>query len=221
MKEAAPMKKVLCLALVLMIVSVSLALAAVVDSPKNQDIADVEVVEVNYQEDDDEDDPAPAPAVDPAPANTPPPQQPGTEPNVKQEVIDIVTNPDQDNPEKDPPASPVVEIVVPPKAIETVIEDLKTTYEVTINYVSIDGTQVQEPVKEMVEAGQPINISAVTIENFISTGSEQQQIMPARDVELTVIYVPDDFAENIISIYGYETPMGLGSTFMNVGVCVE
>ncbi len=220
MKEAAPMKKVLCLALVLMIVSVSLALAAVVDSPKNQDIADVEVVEVNYQEDDDEDDPAPAPAVDPAPANTPPPQQPGTEPNVKQEVIDIVTNPDQDNPEKDPPASPVVGIVEPPKAIETVIEDLKTTYEVTINYVSIDGTQVQEPVKEMVEAGQPINIAAVPIENFISAGAEQQ-IMPARDVELTVIYVPDDFAEEIISIKGYETPLGLGSTFMNVGVCVE
>ena len=129
---------------------------------------------------------------------------------------------DQPNPNIEVnPILPMVEIVETPPAFETVYEDINTSYEVTVNYVSITGEPIGTPVTIPYEAGQPVDVPAVVIENFNPTPIEANTNMPNRNVQVTVVYVPDGFDNTIIDINEYNTPLGLGASMMNVGVCVE
>ena len=239
------MKKVFCIAFVLLLAFIPLALAGVVDSREIGDIPEVEVVEVQYVEDEEELAPTFEPETrttpnaestpnpnNPVPSATPeanPGVTPEANPSVTPEpmpavtstpqIVEVVTQLDEDDPV--PPETPVIQIVETPEEFEDLYEDINTTYELTITYISIDGTPIGDPVRISVEGGEPINIPAITVENFTPAGTNNSSTMPFRDTEVTVIYVPEGFDEEIISINKYNTPLGLGSSIMNVGVCVE
>lgn len=194
------MKKALCLAMVFVLLIIPFALATVVDSRQNEDLTGIEVIEVV---------PAPVPPVDPA---VDPPVDP-TPPGIPDDETPTL-------PDNNPPRPPVVEIVDPTEEIEQLIEEITPTYELTITHVTIDGTPIGEPETELMEVGQPIDVPTLAVEGYIPIEIEQET-MPSRPTEITVIYVPSDFAEELLSINDYDTPLGLGASIMNVGVCVE
>ena len=192
------MKKVLCLTIVLTLISISLAFATVVDSRENEDLTEIEIVEIVPRF-------TPTPVAPPEPTPMPP-----------EKVIEIVPV----NPEDEPPEPPVVQIVEPPEEIELLIEELKPTYELTIIYLYSDGTPASETVRETLEAGQPVDTPIPGIPGYTPTGGYWGP-MPPRNLQVTVIYTPAGAGEELIDIGDYETPLGLGASMMNVGVCVE
>ena len=133
------------------------------------------------------------------------------------EIIEI----EYRDPNLDPPENPEIDIIHNPPEVEQLIEDLQTTYEVTVNYVALDGTPIGEPVKQQVDVGTEFTIPLLNVAEFQPVSDLVKQTMPARDVEYTVIYLPEDFADNLIDINDYNTPLGIGNTVMNLGVCVE
>ncbi len=117
------------------------------------------------------------------------------------------------------------EIPQPPREIEEIIEELQTIYRLTIYYIYLDGTTAAPTYTEQLEAGTEYSVTSPEIPGYTPSMYVVTGIMPARDVEYTVIYIPapddPDQPESFMTIEDYETPLGLGATVMNVGICVE
>ncbi len=116
------------------------------------------------------------------------------------------------------------ETPVPPPEIEEIIEELQTTYRLTIYYIYLDGSTAAPTYTEQLDTGTEYNVPSPEIPGYTPTIPVVRGVMPARDVEYTVIYIPTDDPDNytpFISINEYETPLGLGTIIMNVGVCIE
>ena len=108
-----------------------------------------------------------------------------------------------------------------PPTIEDIVEDVQPVYTVTVTVIDIFGNEVETPTTTPVPVGQPIEIP--TPEN--TRKPSIFETMPARDVEYTVIYIPDELLNNpnfyLLTIDDYDTPLGLGAMQMNIGHCVE
>jgi hypothetical protein len=63
----------------------------------------------------------------------------------------------------------------------------------------------------------PYDILSPVIEGYKATLLRVTGNMPGRNVEFTVIYVPDD----LVLIEEIDTPLGLGRVVVNVGDCLE
>ena len=173
----------------------------------------------------------PEAAPDASPSVSPdasPSAEPAASPSVEPDLtpsatpeVEVSTDVNPSNPDDDPPPPPTVVIVETPTEFEDVYEDINTTYDIVVTYISIDGTPIGDPVTITVEAGEPVNIPMLPIENFSPTSIVNGDNMPRRDVQVTVIYVPEGFDQELINIGDYNTPLGLGASMMNVGVCVE
>ena len=125
-------------------------------------------------------------------------------------------------------AAPSPEIPKNPPDIDIIIEDLQTIYRLTIYYIYLDGTPAAPTFTEQLQAGTPYNVPSPHIPRYTPTIDVVNGTMPPRDVEYTVIYIPvnnpddpDETSRPILTIEDYETPLGLGETIMNVGICVE
>lgn len=134
--------------------------------------------------------------------------------------------------------------VVPPE-IEKIIEDLQVTYRVTVKYIFLDGTPAAPDYSEIMDVGTLYSISSPEIDGYTASTRMVSSTMPGRDVEYTVIYLPNPVktqetedapvqsenkplpeifsgsSEYFLTIEDYETARGLGATMMNVGVCAE
>lgn len=117
------------------------------------------------------------------------------------------------------------ETPVPPPEIEEIIEDLQTIYRLTIYYIFLDGTTAAPTYTEQLEAGTEYYVPSPEIPGYTPTMYVVSGVMPARDIEYTVIYIPapdgPDDPPPFKTIEDYETPLGLGASYMNVGICVE
>ena len=144
----------------------------------------------------------------------------------------------------------------PEPEIEEIIEEHQTVYRLTIYYVYLDGTTAAETYYAQLDAGTEYSVPSPYIAGYTPTMEVVSGTMPARDVEWTVIYIPqpgdtpednDEPGDNgepenepenkaetpenpiqyfnsdnlIITIEDLETPLGLGASIMNVGICVE
>ena len=67
-------------------------------------------------------------------------------------------------------------------------------------------------------AGDPYNIVSPTIRGYTTTTLRVTGVMPESDLTRTVVYIPGN---NTIVIDDFETPLGLGDVFINVGDCLE
>ena len=118
-----------------------------------------------------------------------------------------------------------IEIPPTPPEIENIIEDYQTIYRLTINYIYYDGQTAAPTYTEQLETGTSYNITSPGISGYTPSIYVVSGIMPARDVMYTVIYVPSgdpgDPERPMLTIEDYETPLGLGASIMNVGVCIE
>ena len=111
------------------------------------------------------------------------------------------------------------ETPVPPPEIEEIIEEHQTTYRLTIYYIYEDGTTAAPTDTEQIDVGKEYGVPSPVIPGFSPSTERVSGVMPPRNVEYTVIYVYGDHPGR--SIEDYETPLGLGASIINVGICVE
>ena len=129
-----------------------------------------------------------------------------------------------------------IETPTPPPQIEEIIEEYQTIYRLTIYYIYLDGSTAAPTYTEQLDAGTAYSVPSPEIPGYTPTMELVEGVMPARDVEYTVIYIPGadneegysfyymfwgDPSKGLLTIDDYETPLGFGASFMNVGVCVE
>ena len=109
------------------------------------------------------------------------------------------------------------ETPVPPPEIEEIIEDHQTTYRLTIYYIYEDGTVAAPTYTKQLDAGEEYHVSSPVIPDYTPSMETVDGVMPARDVEYTVIYVTGSDPFKTIE----EDEPVWGAAFINVGICVE
>ena len=67
----------------------------------------------------------------------------------------------------------------------------------------------------------PYEVVSPIIPGYTANIPVVEGIMPNRDIEYTVIYVPKNSGRKYYQIDEYENPLGLGLIQMHVGVCYE
>ena len=121
---------------------------------------------------------------------------------------------------KSPVDSPEISDI--PPEIEKIIEDHQSIYRLTIYYIYLDGTTAAPTYTEQLEAGVSYSVPSPEITGYTPTMYIVSGVMPARDVEYTVIYIPRSNREKpFFTLEDYETPLGFGASMMNVGICIE
>ncbi len=90
-------------------------------------------------------------------------------------------------------------------------------YTLTIFYRFLDGSTAAPTITGVYWEGDPYDILSPEIEGYKATLLRVTGTMPARNVEYTVIYIPEDFT----LIDNFDTPLGLGQVNVNVGDCLE
>ena len=115
----------------------------------------------------------------------------------------------------------------PPEDVEEIIEDYQTIYRLTIHYIYLDGTTAAPNYTEQLGAGKYYSVTSPVISGYTATMVVVSGVMPARDMEYTVIYIPgavsatDPNGPSFLTIEDYETPLGFGASFMHEGICIE
>ena len=142
-------------------------------------------------------------------------------------VIEVDVVPEDENEEVIPP---VVEIVPDTPETEELQETMKTIYRLTIYYVYLDGSTAAPTYNATLEAGTEYSVPSPEIKGYTPTIYVVSGVMPARDVQYTVVYLCPEKEEpafpysempEVLSFGDYETPTGLGFSICNVGVCFE
>ena len=124
-------------------------------------------------------------------------------------------------------SEPVDSIETPstPPEIEEIIEEHQTIYRLTIYYVYYNGGTAAPTYSSQEEAGASYGVSSPDISGYTPSMSLVSGVMPARDVQYTVIYYPDgefdDSGSSFMNLDDYEVPLGIGSHAVNVGICIE
>ena len=220
------MKKLLYILLAIMIVTcmISAAIAGAVDSKGGEDITDIVIEEIIPAT------PSPTPTKRPDPPATKP--TPSASPSTSPSPTPTATVPGsvpETEPEEPPAEIPEIEFIVSTDIenipeIEQIIEDIKTEYHVTVSYILPDGTPIADPRGEVVSVGDRVSDEPPEIPGYVPIVLHLDDEMPNRNVEHTVIYLPEEQYKNLKSFFtidDYDSPLGLGYSAMNVGVCIE
>ena len=93
----------------------------------------------------------------------------------------------------------------------------------TIRYEYLDGTLAAETYTVTLYAGDEYSRDNPVIKGFTTAWVRVAGVMETRDVEVTVLYIPDEIAAlgATISIDEYEIPLGLDNLHAQMGVCTE
>ena len=96
-------------------------------------------------------------------------------------------------------------------------EEEPAEHTLKIIYITLDGKPVAPPHEETLKTGDPFDEESPEIEGYKTTTLRVTGTMPDRDLEITVIYIPED-----LEIIGeLNTPLGLGRVNINVGDCLD
>ena len=89
----------------------------------------------------------------------------------------------------------------------------------TIWYIYWDGRPAAPTYKHIYWPGDDYDVVSPVIPGYTATMLRVSGTMPDRDMEYTVIYIPEN--SRLIPIDDYNIPLGLGEIQMHVGVCFE
>ena len=70
-------------------------------------------------------------------------------------------------------------------------------------------------VEQMHDAGDNYNVVSPVIRGYFASRVRVAGVMPNRNVDELVIYVPGE------TIVDYDVPLGIGNIFLNIGECIE
>ena len=106
----------------------------------------------------------------------------------------------------------------------TIWEDLElvVTYtpipqKLVVRYQYLDGKQAAKTYSGTKLTGEEYNVSSPSIPGYVPMRVKVAGTMPGRSVEYTVIYVPEGWTV----FDDPETPLGLETTYLQVGICYE
>ena len=125
---------------------------------------------------------------------------------------------------------PKVEIVKDTEETIQLQEEMQTIFNLTIRYVFLDGSSAAGTYSQALPTGTPFNVPSPSIEGYTATTGVVSGVMPARDVQYLVVYLsgevedpvfPIEEMEQLFNMEDYETPLGLGSSIVNVGISFE
>ena len=125
---------------------------------------------------------------------------------------------------------PTIETVEDPKETTEIQEETKTIYRLTIYYRYLDGTTASATYDTTLQAGTPYNVPSPVIPGYVATLLRVSGVMPERDLQFIVIYIPTTGETplfpileetQLLSIEDYEVPLGLGFSMSNLGICME
>ena len=97
-----------------------------------------------------------------------------------------------------------------------VVPQTKNPYTVTIRYIYEDGTTAWPTYKGTYWPGEIYDVYSPVIPGYTCSDPRIYGVMPARNLQFVVIYVPDGTV-----LVDYDTPLGLGNIQIHVGVCYE
>ena len=109
-------------------------------------------------------------------------------------------------------------------------EEMQTVYRLTIRYVYIDGSTAAGTYSATLETGTAYSVPSPSIAGYTCTAGSISGVMPARDVQYLVVYLtgetenpvfPYSEMSRLFSLEDYETPLGLGSSIINIGIGFE
>ena len=89
----------------------------------------------------------------------------------------------------------------------------------TVRYIYWDGRTAAPTYKHIYWPGDDYDVVSPVIPGYTATMLRVSGTMPDRDLEYTVIYIPEN--ARLIPIEDYNIPLGLGEIWMHVGVCFE
>ena len=89
-------------------------------------------------------------------------------------------------------------------------------YLLTIHYRYQDGRVAGDTYTHVYKAGDVYDVLSPAIPDYRAVPVRVTGVMPGRDVEYTVIYIPEDLIPE-----DPDTPLGLGEVTINVGECLE
>ena len=92
-------------------------------------------------------------------------------------------------------------------------------YRLRIYYRYTNGQEAAATFEQMLDAGETYDVVSPEIEGYTASLLRVQGTMPNHDVEYLVLYMPGNGLFHIID--DYETPLGLGNVFINIGECIE
>ena len=105
-----------------------------------------------------------------------------------------------------------------------IIRYTRPIYRLTIYYVDVDGREVAPPYTESLRTNESYDVVSPVVPKYQPPRYNVSGVMGSRDITITVLYVPvpvQDTGVQLIDIEDYETPLGLGHVYMQVGICFE
>ena len=96
--------------------------------------------------------------------------------------------------------------------------EAEAEYTLTVRYRFLNGREAAPDVTEQHVEGDTYTVVSPTLRGYTTTTLRVTGVMPASNVTRTVIYIP---GTNTVVIDDFETPLGLGNVFINVGDCLE
>jgi len=87
----------------------------------------------------------------------------------------------------------------------------------TIRYVFLDGTKAAETYSGTVLTGEQYSIESPNIPGYVALKIRIAGTNPGRDEQYTVLYVP----EGMTVVPDPDTPTGLDTTYLQIGICYE
>ena len=103
-------------------------------------------------------------------------------------------------------------------AVTTLTNTRTVPSRMRITYRYTDGREAAPPVEQMLNPGDPYDVVSPVIPGYTATLVRVQGVMPNHDVDYVVLYLPGD---GLHILDDYETPLGLGNVFINIGDCIE
>ena len=98
----------------------------------------------------------------------------------------------------------------------------------TVRYRFLNGDQAAPTYTGTYAEGSAYNVTSPTINGYTATPLRVTGVMPGRDVEYTVIYIPGTFGpatrgtpEDLTVIDNYGTPLGVNGAYIDTGDCFE
>lgn len=95
------------------------------------------------------------------------------------------------------------------------------TYRITVRYIYANGQKAARSYEAEMRAGEKYDIESPEIADYTPIRMKVSGTVNGRDEEYTIIYVPADAYETLMSIEDYETPTNLETTYMQTGICLE
>ena len=90
-------------------------------------------------------------------------------------------------------------------------------YRLRVFYRYTDGREASPTVEKILNEGEKYNIPSPVIEGYKVSITRVTGIMPNHDVDYLVLYAPI----GTVFIDDFETPLGLGNVYINIGECFE